>query len=403
MYKPVLSIDVSKSKSYAATFLAYGEPYQKPFAFNHSPQGTSLLINRLNELQSKTGIKPDVVLEATGNYSKPISSFFENAGFNVFILNPLQTHLQKKKAVRKVKTDPIDANRIAQVYYLNSPMVNFPLSELITDLRNLCRQYDGFNTMYTEAQIRLRCTLDLTFPNYDTIFNHVCCKSSLNLISAYPSPSSILSADKEHLVDIIKSSARGHSLKWAQEKVEKLLFAARESLPSNEAQQSNTRVLKSYIKTLVTHQNILADIRAQIVEQASLSPAYFLLRSIPGVGELTAATIIGEIGDIDKFPTAKQLVAFSGLDPSVFESGKFKSTNNKITKRGSNYLRKALYQATIAGIANRKDGPCNTLLYEFYSKKIAEGKPNRVAIIATCNKLLRIIYGIWHNQQPFIY
>lgn len=100
MYKPVLSIDVSKSTSYAAAFLAYGEPFQKPFPFVHSPSGTKLLINKLNELQAKTGIKPDVVLEATGNYSKPISSFFENAGL---FLTHFKLIFKKRKLLERLK------------------------------------------------------------------------------------------------------------------------------------------------------------------------------------------------------------------------------------------------------------------------------------------------------------
>lgn len=102
----------------------------------------------------------------------------------------------------------------------------------------------------------------------------------------------------------------------------------------------------------------------------SLSPAYLLLRSIPGVGELTATIILSEIGNVLNFPTVKHLVAFSGLDPSVFESGKFKSTNNSISKRGSSYLRKALYQATVAGIVKHKGGPADSILHE---KKLSEG------------------------------
>ena len=113
MYKPVLSIDVSKSKSFAAAFLNYQEPYLKPFSFNHSKDDAGLLVRHLQNLEIKAGVKREVVLEATGNYSKPISGFFEKSGYNVVVLNPLQTHHQKAKSIRKVKTDSIDAARIA--------------------------------------------------------------------------------------------------------------------------------------------------------------------------------------------------------------------------------------------------------------------------------------------------
>lgn len=399
MYQPVLSIDVSKSTSYAATFLSYEKPHRKPFSFSHSPSDMQNLVSCLKSLEEITSIKPNVVLEATGNFSKPLVEFFENEGYHVITLNPLQTHQQKKKSIRKVKTDPIDANRIAQVYYLSDFKIPSKISNTVLDLRNLCRQYEGFNTLYTEAQLRFRSTLDLVFPNYDKVFSHLCCKTSLTLISNFPTPKAVLTAPKADLIAALKVSRLGDT--WSNEKVDKLISAAKESLPIVSSQESYLRILKDYIEILLTHQRILTQLRDQILQWASLQSDYELLCSIPGVGPLTAATILGEIGDICNFPSSKQLVAFAGLDPSVYQSGKFTSRNNKISKRGSTYLRKALYQATVVGISNRKKGPVNEILFEFYSRKKSEGKASKVAIIATCNKLLRMIYGVMKNKVPY--
>ena len=401
MYKPVLSIDVSKSKSVAAAFISYEEPLSKAFSFTHSPKGTTLLLKHLKELERKTGIKPEVALEATGNYSKPIIDFFQRSGYNVVVLNPIMTHLQKAKSVRKIKTDPVDAGRIAKVYYLNKLDANYDVPDSIAELQCLSRQYEGLMRTYTEIQLRFQSILDLVFPNLHTVFSHLCCSSSLLLLLSYPSPGDVLKAKKEDLFKLIKSCARGHSDNWCSTKVNHLLAAAGESLPSHKAQQSNIRVLKDYISILMTHKRIMTDLQADLIARASLSPAYALLLSIPGIGELTAATILSEIGQVNRFPTEKQLVAFAGLDPSVFQSGKFKSTNNRISKRGSSYLRKALYQATIGAISNRKNGPVNPVLSAFYTKLKAEGKSPKVAIVATSGKLLRIIYGILKSQKPF--
>jgi transposase len=160
---PVLSIDVSKSKSVAALFKGYQQSLSKPFSFLHSPSDMSKLTDKLIKLETETGKRPHVVMEATGNYSKPISAYFQDAGYTVVVLNPLQTHAEKKKSVRKIKTDPIDANRIAQVYYLNQFTEAKPLEDHILGLQNLCRQYDSFNTLYTETQLRFRSVLDLLF------------------------------------------------------------------------------------------------------------------------------------------------------------------------------------------------------------------------------------------------
>ncbi len=180
-----------------------------------------------------------------------------------------------------------------------------------------------------------------------------------------------------------------------------LYNAARESLSVNLSQGPFEESIKDYISILNNLRDNLTRMRNRMVKLARLSPQFELLLSIPGVGEVTAATILSEVGDVLNFPTVKQLVAFSGLDPSVFQSGRFKATKNKISKRGSSHLRKALYQATVAGIRKRKGKPANPVIYEFYSKKLSEGKAPNVAIIAASNKLLRIIYGMLKSRTTF--
>lgn len=399
MNNPALCIDVSKSSSYANGFVNFNKPYSKPISFNHTPDGLSLATKYLLELETASGSKPHVVLEATGNYSKPIVKYFQEHGYEIVVLNPLQTSTQKRKNVRKVKTDPIDTYRIAQVYYTNNNRAYKPNDPFIEELRILCRQWGEFTNTNTQIQLRFRSLLQLVFPKYDTVFDHIGCNSSLRVLSALPTPQSVLEADKEYLFNLIK--IRNISVAYCNIKVEKLLTAARESLPYSAAQQPTIRVLNSYIKAMLTHKEIMADVRAQIDEKTKLSRDFSLILSIPGVGEITAATILGEIGNIENFESAKQLIAYAGLDPSVYQSGNFRAKNNKISKRGSNYLRKALYQAASAAVRKRPNGPCNSVLYEYYSSKINSGKSTKVALVATCNKLLRIIFGILKSKMPF--
>lgn len=231
------------------------------------------------------------------------------------------------------------------------------------------------------------------------MFAHLRGKTALRVLALFPSTADVLSASHNELFDALKPSKK--SVNWCESKTDLLILAAKESLPFNQAQASSVRILRNYIELLLSQQKILADLRAQMVYWANMSPYYSLLCSIPGVGEMTATTILAEIGDIERFPGPKQLVAFVGLDPSVFQSGNFKASKNKISKRGSSYLRKALYQATVAGVSNLPGGPRNKILYEFYSKKLAEGKPTNTAIIAACNKLIRMIYGILTSGNPY--
>lgn len=399
MNNPTLCIDVSKSNSVATGFLSYNKPYSKTFSFLHTPDGMNDAIEFVKQLYKESGCKPNIVLEATGNYYKAVTQYFSNLNYSVFVLNPLQTSSEKRKSIRKVKTDPVDTYRIAQVYYTKNLNPYVERCCNVEELRSLCRQWDAFNELHTETQLKFRSLLILVFPKYDTVFDHVCGTTSLKLVSAYPSPAAVLSANKEELFNIIKLSK--HSDSWCEEKLLKLYAAARESLSYDVAQQSNTRVLQSYIKTLLTQKDIQTEIRALISEQTKLSPDYNLLLSIPGVGEITAATILGEIGDIVNFESPKQLIAYAGLDPSVYQSGSFRAKNTKISKRGSHYLRKALFQAASAAVRKRPNGPCNSVLYEYYTNKLEAGKPYKVALVATCSKLLRIIHGILSSKTVF--
>lgn len=399
MNNPTLCIDVSKSSSYASAFITLDKPYSKPIYFEHTPEGMRFITKLLYELELKSGIKPDVVLEATGNYSKSITQYFQECGYNVIVLNPLQTSIQKRRNMRKIKTDPIDTFRIAQVYYMNNFMPNIPLNEVAAELRNLCRQWDGINTQYAESKVRFRRILDQVFPKLQNLFRDIACPTMLALISSFPTPKDILNADRKAIIDVLRISK--HSFKWCEEKCDTLLTAARESLTYDAAQQSNTIALNGYIAILQTYQKVLVDIRTQIIKWSKLSHELSLLLSIPGVGEITAATILGEIGDIKRFDTVKKLAAFAGIDPTVYQSGNFKAKNNKISKRGSSYLRKALYQATIAGISKQKSGIRNIALYNYYSQKLTEGKAPKSAIVATCHKLLRIIFGILTTKTIF--
>ncbi|ERI92167.1 hypothetical protein HMPREF1982_02556 [Clostridiales bacterium oral taxon 876 str. F0540] len=173
MNNPALCIDVSKSSSYANGFINFNKPYSKPISFDHTPNGLSLASKYLLELERASGSKPHVVLEATGNYSKPIVKYFQELGYEIVVLNPLQTSTQKRKNVRKVKTYPIDTYRIAQVYYTSNNQTYKAHDAFSEELKLLCRQWDEFTNTNTQIQLRFRSLLQLDFPKYDTVFDHI--------------------------------------------------------------------------------------------------------------------------------------------------------------------------------------------------------------------------------------
>jgi len=397
--RPILSIDVSKEKSVAAAFLDLNCPLSKPKVFQHSRKELLKLSAFLRDLEQTYQVKPQVVMEATGNYSKPLAEFFHSEGFEVFVLNPLTTHQIKKKTIRKIKTDPVDVARIAQVFY-NSECTQFePQSEMITSLRELSRQYEGLNNTTTEVEMRLISLLDCVFPNYGSLFSSTRNKASLALLRAWPTPELLLKASVDEIAEVMKPSMR--PLSWRRARAQKALDAAGESVGCRSAQQSAAISIRHMVDLLVHFQDILTDIRTQMNSIAALSPQYELLRTVPGIGEVTACVILSEVGDINRFATKKQLVAYAGLDPAVFQSGKFTARNNRISKRGSPYLRKALYQAAFVGISDRKGQAVNPAIRRFYDLKKSQGKLGKVALCAAASKLLCMVFGIMKSGKPF--
>lgn len=398
MHNPALCIDVLKSTSFANPFVSLNQTSMKPFSFSHDQHGLNLALKALHSLEASTGTRPDVVVEAAGNYSKPLVNSFYEHGYNVVVLNPLVTSLHKRKSLRKLKTDPQDTYRITKVYYMNDYRYYKPLSRSYK-LKLLSRQWQSLTDSHTEIQLKFRSLLDLVFPGYSTVFSSLYGKTSLSLIESYPTPAAVLDADTDSIMQILKSGKQPQL--WCESKLQQLLSISRESLALSSSKQSLGFCLVSYIDFLRFYNSKMTDIRAHMIDTAQKLPEFTLLKSIPGIGDLTATTILGEIDDIHNFKTSKQLVAYAGLDPSVHQSGSFTASNNKISKRGTPYLRKALYQAAKAGITKRKTGIKNLRLYDFHKKKLDEGKAPNVAMVATAHKLLNIIFAMLTNGELY--
>ncbi len=394
---PIVAMDVSKGKSVAAVFSDHHLVIKEPFEFGHEFDDLVALNENIKFLCIPFSTKPKIVMEATGVYSKPLAEFFFERGYEVYVLNPLTTSHIKSKSMRKVKTDPIDTMRIAHAFYTLKLMPFKPPSAIYQDLRFLSRQYAGINKTYQELVVRLHTIVDLVFPNFNRVFYSVRSKSALRLFLVFPTPQSILNASPQEIAQSFYSDKRNDA--WHLDKANKLIKAVKDSTVPYSAQ---VPVISYYAQILLNMQHTLNDIRTQMNNVARQSPHYELLMSIPGVGEVTASVILSEIGDINRFHSKKQLIAFAGLDPAIYQSGKFQARSGKISKRGAPYLRKALYMAASVGISNRASGCINPVLRAYYDHLIDEGKPKKLALTATSCKLLRIIFGMMKDNTYFI-
>lgn len=224
----------------------------------------------------------------------------------------------------------------------------------------------------------------------------------------FPTLEVVLSVSEREITEKIASLCMSRLDAWANEKAKKLREAALRNPFQSNLYQSNVFNLELLVKIVLQYQEHLSKIAGEIDALAKEIEEYHILQSIPGIGEKIAATIISEIGEIDRFNDAKKLVAFAGVDPSVFSSGKFTASVNRITKRGSSRLRHALYMAVQSGIRDARKKKTtdeiiarNKRLREFYDKKREEGKPFRVAVIACVNKLLHWIFALLKSRTIF--
>ncbi|OBZ19570.1 transposase [Bacillus sp. FJAT-27264] len=389
--EPVVGVDVAKGFSVVQAFLKRDEPWKKAISISHEKSGLEQLGEMLTELQTQTAQMPVVVLEATGHYHRGLVAYLERSGWTYFIVNPLQAKRAKGTHLRKVKTDAADAWHLAEMYYRGDVNPHRMWEEGYTELQHVTRQHAFVTGRFVQAKLNMRALLDQVFPEYEKVFSNLFSVTSLHVLA------SCLEHDVEDLHGVIqKHAGKSHSKKWAEAKTESLrevLFRWSEE-PRSLAQ---TSVLSGMVNLVLAFTEQLSVLEKQMDELAMGLPEVELVKSIPGIGDKLAAAIVAEIGDIRQFNEAKQLVAFAGLDPSIFSSGKFTATHSRITKRGSKRLRRALYLAVQCGIRRR----VNPRIRDYYEKKRKEGKPYKVVVIACANKLLHHVYAILSKQQPF--
>lgn len=405
---PVVGLDVSKGESQVQAFLDKGKPYRKSFKVSHTVEGLSYLVTFLEDVKKETGKKTSIILEATGHYQAPIVHYLEERGYLLIIINQLISYKARSSSLRKVKTDAIDAYLLCELFYKEELEPYKKRGIQLLNLRNLTRQHENITGIFIQTKLQFQAVLEQVFPEYKGVFGDLYSMVSLLTLSEFSFSEDTLKASEETITEKIFELCKSRSIKWANEKAIQLKAAATRNPFEKTVYQSHIFSLGMYINILIQYKEHLSKLEIEIDALAKKLEEYYIIKTIPGIGEKIAATIISEIGEIDRFNNPKKLVAFAGVDPSVFESGKFTATKNRITKRGSSRLRHALYMAVRCAIRDcRKKKttnemiPSNKRMREFYDKKREEGKPFKVAMIACVNKLLHWIYALLKNKTTF--
>lgn len=388
-----VGIDISKGKSTVCILKPYGEVLCSPYEIYHTETALSELSNSI--LRFKEEIK--VVMEATSYYHLPVLSYLKEKGIFVSVINPLVMKKYVSMALRKGKTDKMDSIKIANYgidnwFRLEEYQVT---DEVYSELRLLGRQYSHYIKMRIESKLTLTNMLDKTMPGI---------KSLLKNNSENPERDKLNDFIEEywHFDNITKKSEKqfiNSYLKWSKKKgyhqnetkAKQIYALASESIPIISSSTPSTKMLVlESVRVLREIDRTLNIILTQMRELSRKLKEYDVVREMPGVGETLAPRLIAEIGDVRRFKNGKSLVAYAGIDAPPYESGNFKGTQRKISKRGSALLRKTGYEV-MKCIKSIK--PSEDSVYQFMMKKEAEGKPLKVAKIAALNKFLRIYYA----------
>lgn len=380
-------IDVAKRKHAVGLLTEQGHLHKPVFAVDNTRSGLDKLVQELSILEGSVWIG----LEATGHYWLSLYDVLTSQGYPVVVLNPLQVSAYRKSGVRKVKNDRTDAVWIADFVRVSNLQASRQDIPVLLQLRELSRFRYWLVDQMGDCKRKLLTILDRVFPEYESLFSSVFLQSSRTLLKEAVSAQEFANFDLQQLIEVLERSSHGH---FGVDKAEQLQQLARQSIGVGflaNAAQLEMRCLLNQIELLETQQDQVEQVLAQLMQQI---PQY--ITSIPGIALSTGAAILSEIGDVTRFDHEEKLIAYAGIDATVYQSGQFQASEAHMSKRGSPYLRHALWQAAFMAIRYDPE------LQAYYQRKRAEGKAHGTALGAVCRKLLVRIYVVLKEQRPYI-
>lgn len=383
-----LGIDIAKVNHVASLISEDGSILVKAIKFTNSIEGLQKLLDAISNFD-KSQIY--CAMEATGTYWLSLFSALTDKGFNVSVFNPYQIKsFRGAYNNRKQKNDVIDSILIANFLSFNgTEQTSLPNDDLLA-LKNLTRYRSNLVDNICKAKTQVTGILDKVFPEYSDLFSDTFSEASKQILLNCPTPNEVVNFNTRKLANLLKKASRGHH---STDKVREVKSLAKNSFGIKFTGDACSFEIKQLVNQIIFLENQAHELEVKIKDIYSKLDNH--LQSIPGIGKVTAPTILAEIGDINNFSSPSKLTAFAGLDPSENQSGNKKSSNEKTSKRGSPYLRHALYTAAMVAANN------NPIMHDYYIKKRAEGKHHYVALTGVERKLLGIIFHVLKENRDY--
>lgn len=384
-----IGIDVAKDKHDCFITNSDGEVLFKSFTISNNREGFETLFHKVQSISDDL-TKVKVGLEATGHYSYNLLGFLLDKGLPTYIINPLHTNLYRKSlSLRKTKTDKVDARTIASMIMSDVNLKSYSdTSYHNEELKSLTRY--RFDKVKERAKLkssisRLVCIL---FPELEKLVPTLHMASVYALLSEFPSANAIASLHLTRLANLLSESSHG---RYGKDAANLIRNTARNSIGSHmPAKSLELKHTIKLIKELTTEINEIETEIKSIMDKIN-SP----ILTIPGIGYNTGAMIIAEIGNFSRFDSADKILAYAGMSPSTYQSGQLENCHSHMEKRGSRYLRYALYNAT------KYVCYWDESFGVYLDKKRSEGKHYNVALSHATKKLVRLIFAMEKSKQPY--
>jgi transposase len=380
-------IDVAKRKHAVAVLDKDGQALKTVFTVANTHAGMEVLLNELKPL----GKEISIGLEATGHYWLSLYDLLTQHGYPVSVINPMQVAAYRKSGLRKVKNDKSDAVWIADFVRISNVPASSRDIPVLLQLRELTRFRFWLSEQIGDCKRKLLTILDRVFPEYESLFSNVFVSSSRALLRKAVSAQDFVDFDLQELTQLLTKTSRS---RFGSEKAKQIQLHARQSIGVGflaDAVHVEMRCLLAQLDLLEEQQTEIDHTLEELMQHI---PQY--ITSIPGIGLVTGAAILAEIGDVSRFDRVEKLVAYAGIDATVHQSGQFTAKQMHMSKRGSHYLRLGLWQAASMSILHNEE------LKVYYKKKRKEGKAHRVAVGAVCRKLLTRVYVILKENRPYV-
>ena len=378
-------IDIAKLNHFASVVSSDGEVLVEPFKFSNDFEGfrsLSLVLDKYDRDQLLIG------LESTAHYGNNLVEFLFAKGYHFCVLNPIQTSVMRKKNIRNTKTDKVDTFVIAKTLIQDEHRL-FEKQDLdYLHLKNLGRSHQDLMKKRTTCKIKLTSYVDQAFPELQYFFHGVHHKSVYALLKEAQTPEQIASMHMTHLTHLLESASHG---RFKKDKAQELRILAQKSVGSNDS--SISIQITQTIEQIELLDRQIDDDEAKMEEIVKALGS--VIMTIPGIRYVEAGMILGEIGDIHRFPDCSKLLAFAGLDPIIRQSGKFNANHTRMSKRGSRVLRYALVYSAHNVVKN------NETFKKYYDLKCSQGRGHYAALGHCAGKLVRIIYKLLSENLPF--